>query len=91
MDTTRDDAVRLRSGDLAWNEVAGEVVVLDTRTATYHCVTGAGVGLWPMLVAGTTAAELVAHLVETYGVSREAAEADVAVFLADCAPLLEEG
>ncbi|MFB9378509.1 PqqD family protein [Kineococcus gynurae] len=80
--------VALRADDLVWNEVDGQIVVLDTTRSTYLAITGAGVSLWPLLVAGTTRHDLVEHLLAVYAVDRATAEADVAEFLTDAAGLL---
>ncbi|GAA0297231.1 hypothetical protein GCM10009528_12860 [Kineococcus aurantiacus] len=78
----------MRSEELAWNEVDDQIVVLDTTTSTYHAVSGAGVALWPLLVAGTTRADLLEALRRTYDIPGDRAEADLDAFLADCGPLL---
>lgn len=78
----------VRAEDLAWNEVDDQVVVLDTTTSTYHAVSGAGVALWPLLVEGTTRADLLERLTSTFDVPAERAAADLEAFLASCAPLL---
>ena len=83
------DRVAVRADELAWNEVDDQIVVLDTATSTYHAVSGAGVVLWPMLVAGATRADLLERLTGTFEVDRGRAEADLDAFLASCAPLLQ--
>ncbi|NAZ86673.1 PqqD family protein [Kineococcus indalonis] len=83
------DRVAVRADELAWNEVDDQIVVLDTATSTYHAVSGAGVVLWPLLVEGTTRADLLERLTGTFDVDRERAEADLDAFLASCAPLLQ--
>jgi hypothetical protein len=80
--------VAVRADELVWNEVDDQIVVLDTATSTYHAVSGAGVTLWPLLVEGTTRADLLVHLTDTFDVPAERAEADLEAFLDSCAPLL---
>lgn len=80
--------VAVRSEELAWNEVDDQIVVLDTTTSTYHAVSGAGVTLWPLLVEGTTRADLLEVLRRTYDVPGDRAEADLDAFLDACTPLL---
>ncbi|MEZ0491235.1 PqqD family protein [Kineococcus sp. TBRC 1896] len=81
--------VQTRS-ELVWQEVDGQVVVLDPGSSTYHGVTGAGTTLWPLLVRGTTRDELVAELVAVFSLDEPVARQDVAVFLAELAPFLRE-
>ncbi|MEZ0165663.1 PqqD family protein [Kineococcus sp. LSe6-4] len=81
--------IRTRA-DLVWQEVDDQVVVLDPGTSTYHGVTGAGTTLWPLLVRGTTRAELVAELRSVFSVEAARAEDDVEVFLTELAPFLRE-
>ncbi|WP_337059262.1 PqqD family protein [Kineococcus sp. G2] len=85
------DRVAVRADELAWNEVDDQIVVLDTTTSTYHAVSGAGVALWPLLVEGTTRADLLERLTTGFEVPRERAEADLDAFLTSCAPLLRAG
>src|SRR5205809_908911 len=51
--------LRLRSADLHWRAVEGEVLALDARTALYLAVNRAGALLWELLARGTSRAELV--------------------------------
>ena len=76
-------AVRLRDGGLEWRAVEGEVVVLDLEGSVYLALNHTGAALWEALAAsgGATHDELTHCLVDRYGVSREAAEADVGRFL----------
>lgn len=74
---------RLRQDDLAWSDVADEVVLLDLRTSTYFSAKGSGAVLMDLLVAGASADELVTGLLNNYDVDETAARADVQEFLAD--------
>lgn len=72
-----------RTDDLSWREIDGEFVLLDERDWQYLHLNGSGALLWPMLIEGTTSAALADRLVESFELDREAAELDVAAFLAD--------
>jgi hypothetical protein len=76
------EKLRLRQGILEWREIEGEVVAVDTRTATYLAVNRTGAALWPVLVDGTTREDLVNILVDTYGVDANSARTDVDAFIA---------
>jgi hypothetical protein len=73
--------LQLRQADLAWREVEGEVVVVDVRTSTYLSANDSGGRLWSRLSEGTTRDELVAELVEGFGVDAETAGVDIDKFL----------
>jgi hypothetical protein len=75
--------LRLRSADLRWQAVEGDVLVLDVRNELYLEVNRSGALLWELLARGTSRTELVDRLVRVYDLPAERAEADV-----DC--LLEE-
>jgi hypothetical protein len=71
-----------RRGDLLWRELDGEVVLLDLRSSTYFTLNHTGTLLWQRLGEPADASELIAALVEAYGVSDGEAAADVVTFLA---------
>jgi hypothetical protein len=73
--------VRLRSESLFWRESGGEIVALDADASHYFSANPSATALWTQLVEGATEAELAATLCESFGVSREVAEADVAAFV----------
>lgn len=73
--------LKLRQTDLAWREVEGEVVVVDVRTSTYLSANDSGARLWARLSEGTTRDELVAELVESFGIDAETAGADIDKFV----------
>jgi hypothetical protein len=74
--------LRLREQDLTWREIDGEIVAIDVAKSAYLSSNPAGSLLWTMLASGATREELAARLVETFGIERERAEADVDAFLA---------
>jgi hypothetical protein len=71
----------LRTDDLHWREVDGEIVALEARGSTYLAANGSGGMLWTMLAHGATQGELAAALVETYGIDAEGAAADADRFV----------
>jgi hypothetical protein len=71
----------LRTDDLYWREVDDEIVVLEGRGSTYLSVNHSGVLLWRLLARGATRDELIAALVEVYGIDAEAAAADADRFI----------
>ena len=75
--------LRLRNTDLDWREVEGELVALDLRESRYLAVNETGKQLWGALGDGATHDELVNRLVESFGVERSRAAADVDAFVAD--------
>jgi hypothetical protein len=75
--------LQLRSGELSWRAVDGEIVAVDVASSAYLSANAAGAILWQMLADGTTRDALAARLVETFGIARDRAKADVDAFLHD--------
>ena len=73
--------IRLRSDDLFWRELQGEIVALDAAGSRYVSANASAATLWKRLVEGATEADLVDSLCERFRVSRDVAEADVTAFL----------
>jgi hypothetical protein len=69
--------------ELAWREIDGEIVAVDTRTSTYLSTNSSATALWRALSEGTTRKALVDELVSRFDVERATAETDVDAFLAD--------
>jgi hypothetical protein len=84
--------VRLRTENLSWRTLDGEVIALDAQASAYLGANVAGSLLWRRLADGATRDELVAELVDAYGIDRSTAEADVDRFIVELsqAGLLEE-
>jgi hypothetical protein len=72
--------LKLRTDDLEWREVDGEVVVLDVRECRYLAINRTGQVLWKALAEGATRDELIARLVETFDIERARAAGDVDAF-----------
>jgi hypothetical protein len=76
------ETLRLRPGALEWRLVEGEIVVLDLNRSEYLIVNRTGTTLWHLLAEGASPADMVTHVVETYGLDPMRARADVETFLA---------
>jgi hypothetical protein len=75
--------LRLRRDALEWRDIQGEVVAVDVRTSTYVSANASGAVLWRSLAEGTTRDELVARLVEAFGIDQAQAGTDVDRFVDD--------
>jgi Coenzyme PQQ synthesis protein D (PqqD) len=75
--------LRLQGNRVDWCEVEGELIALARAESVYLAGNTSAAILWRALANGTTETNLEALLVSTYGISAEAAHADVAAFLAD--------
>jgi hypothetical protein len=73
--------MRVRTDDVVWREVDGEVVILDLKTSTYLSTNKTGAHLWKLLQQDRDTDELETSLVDTYGVERSLAQSDVGAFL----------
>jgi hypothetical protein len=74
-------AVRLRLDDLTWQDLDGEIVVLDLQGSAYYQLNGSGALLWHRLLDGGDRADLEAALVERYEVDERQASNDVDAFI----------
>lgn len=79
------DILRLRSKDLVWHDVEGEVVALDLRASVYLALNPTGTALWSALTKGATYDDLVGVLVKRFGVDQDRGVADTEQFLAKLA------
>ena len=75
--------LRLRGDDLAWRTVDAELIAIDVRDSNYLSANDSGLLMWNALAAGTTREDLVASLVDAYGIDAGTASQDVDAFLAD--------
>lgn len=74
--------VQLRSEGLSWQEIDGELVILDLHSSVYLTTNSSGAFLAKMLVEERTVEELVAGLVAEYGIDAELAARDASGFVA---------
>lgn len=73
--------MRLRSGDISWQEIDGELVILDLDRSVYLTTNPTGTFLVKRLAEETSVEDLVDALVEEFGIERRRAQDDVAAFL----------
>lgn len=77
------ETLRLRTTELEWLSLDGEVVAIDVAKQLYLGTNSSGRLLWEMVSRGATEADLVDALVREYSLERDAAERDVAAFVAE--------
>jgi len=75
------DTIRLREESIEWRAVEDEIVALDRAAGEYIAVTGSGVVLWPLLVAGTSRGALAEALAVRYDVEPATAARDAERFV----------
>lgn len=73
--------LKVRGTGVSWQEIEGELIVLDEDHSRYLRLVGSGALLWPLLVAGTTADALSAALAAEYELDDERARTDVHAFV----------
>lgn len=90
---TNDDhaVLRLRSNELTWREVDGEIIALDLASSLYFTANRTGTLLWSSLVQGARLGDLTALLTEQFELAEADARRDVSSFIAllDSHSLLE--
>lgn len=74
--------MKLRSDGLSWQEIDGELVILDLKSSVYLTTNKSGAFLAKVLTAERTPDELIDALVQEYGIDRERAVADAGAFVA---------
>lgn len=75
--------LELRHDRVQWRYAEGdEIVALDLSDSVYLAINQSGGRLWPALVEGATREDLVATLVDAYGISEDEAARDVDAFVA---------
>ena len=76
------DAARVRRvRGCAFQDIAGETVVVLPRERWVHLLNDVGAEVWNRLAAETTVAELAAHLCAEFDVAPEDARRDVEEFI----------
>jgi hypothetical protein len=76
---------RIRSQDLEWRLVEGDIVALDLRSSQYLTVNASGAVLWKALIDGATMQDLCRRLVETFSIDEVRAAEDSNAFIAGLA------
>ena len=72
-----------RKDDLAWQELDGEIVVLDLRSSTYFVINGSGTRLWERLAAEASTDDLADELATAYDLPAATAREHAADFVSD--------
>lgn len=75
------EVLRVRKERVTWRDVDGEVVGLNLPASTYFSANPSGSLLWPLLVAGTTRAEMTDRLVGSFEIDPERAASDVEAYV----------
>jgi hypothetical protein len=77
--------MRIKTEGVSWQEIDGELVILDLNRSVYLTTNAAGAELAKLLLKECTAEELANALVAKYEIPREQASADVQAFVAELA------
>lgn len=80
-DQGRPARLRLRTANLEWRAVEGEVVAVDLDRSLYLGTNESGALMWEALARGATEDELVERLAARYGLAAAEAKPDVHAFL----------
>ena len=75
--------MQIRQENLTWQVAGDDVVVLDLAGSVYLKLNGSGRVLWESLTQPREESDLVATLIEHFGIDEARATADVAAFLDD--------
>jgi hypothetical protein len=78
-----EPSLRLRTDELDWREVEGEIVALDLHASEYFAINRTGTLLWRTVARGASRVELVELLVREFGLTEAAAASDVDRFVTD--------
>lgn len=74
-------SVRIRTDDVVWQELDGELVILDLKRSVYLTTNIAGSALAKLLTVDRTLNELADHLVDEFQIGRVQALADAEAFV----------
>lgn len=77
--------VKLRTQEVSWREIDGEMVILDLRTSTYLSANRVGTTLLNLLTEERTTDDLAAALMGEFGIDHPTAMTDTRAFLDDLA------
>lgn len=75
--------LRLRKDNLTWQEIDGEIVVLDVRSSKYFVINGSGARLWERLAAEASTEDLADELATAYALAPATAHQHAAGFVSD--------
>ena len=72
--------MRIRTDDVVWQELDGELVILDLRRSVYLTTNLAGSSLAKLLIEDRTLEDLAEHLISEFQIGRIQALADAEAF-----------
>lgn len=75
------DTILQRKGDMLFNEIDGEVVMLSIENSEYYGMDKVGSFIWKLLEQPLSFKELVNSLLNKFDVSKEQCTTDVLAFL----------
>jgi hypothetical protein len=73
--------VRLRTEGITWQEIDGELVILDLQSSMYLTTNGSGAFLAKLLTEERTEQELASALAAEFDIADDVAAADTAAFI----------
>jgi hypothetical protein len=73
--------VKLRSEGLTWQEIDGELVILDLKNSLYMTTNAAGAVIAKLLTEERTVDELSGALVAKFGIENDVARHDTVAFV----------
>ena len=73
--------MRLRTEGITWQEIDGELVILDLQSSMYLTTNGSGAFLAKLLIEERTEQELATALAKEFDIADDVAAADTADFL----------
>lgn len=71
------------SSQVHYQDLDGEVVILDGHSDKYLGLNKSGALIWRVLAKGGSPADAIQCLMETYGISRQQSESDVHQLLSE--------
>ncbi|HVX09493.1 PqqD family protein [Humibacter sp.] len=73
--------MRLRTEGITWQEIDGELVILDLQSSMYLTTNGSGAFLAKLLTEERTEQELASALAAEFDIADDVAAADTAAFI----------
>ncbi len=73
--------MKLRTTDITWREIDGDLVILDLNSSTYLTANASGAILMKELTEERSSQELAQALVDAFGIDHDQAESDVRNFV----------
>lgn len=69
--------------EIVFGSVAGETMILNTKTGTYYTLNQQGTGIWNLYYKGKTIREIKQYYADLYPESAEVIDQDVDSFFAE--------